>query len=136
MHTRDEIEDALAQYYCSESLHHNYQTKSFGVAYTDGIKTLCEMADCWWLVDLICSNQYRCQVDQMLKEFQVWKLNVNKDKSAILTCFHDADDEAFHIVIPFTDFPLQTITVWAERGTISINGKPQAMMILLLPSEH
>jgi hypothetical protein len=56
--------------------------------------------------------------------FQVWKLKVNADRTATLTC----DDGNYNIVytqhIAFTDFPLDEIKFYFTDNTI------------LLPSEY
>jgi hypothetical protein len=57
-------------------------------------------------------------------EFQVWTLRVRKDRSATLTCTDGNDVELYSHPIPWTDFPLDAVTLWFAHGT------------LYLPSEH
>ena len=55
---------------------------------------------------------------------QFWKLTVNPDRSAVLICERDSDDVAVTQEIPFTDFPLELVTIYCQDG------------VLLLPSEY
>ena len=90
--------------------------------YTPGIRHLAERAGAFWLIDLIASWQLDPKVRREL--FQVWKLDVRLDHTAVAVA---TDGNAAILAsqdIPFTDFPLPTIGVWLEDGT------------LLLPGEH
>jgi len=93
------------------------------ILYTDGAQYLAERGGAYWLLDEIAIIQ---PYDKAVaaEEFQVWKLTVHDDRSATLTC----DDGNGNIVltkkIPFTDFPLNEITLWFANNTI------------YLPSEH
>jgi len=93
------------------------------ILYTDGAQYLAERGCAYWLLDEIAIIQ---PYDKAVaaEEFQVWKLTVHDDRSATLTC----DDGNGNIVltkkIPFTDFPLNEITLWFANNTI------------YLPSEH
>ena len=58
-----------------------------------------------------------------------WKLAVNADGSAELTARADSPDEPFiREQIPFTDFPLDEVDVWAANGADK--------WVLMLPSEY
>ena len=119
----------LDNFNCTE---HYYRASIFTnkFVYTDGVKFLCENADCFWLIDAIVSHQIRTRVrnNQRLQDFQVWTLKVNPDKSAVLTCVEDTGCKpTVTQKIPYTDFPLPEITLWIERGEY---------MTLCLPSEH
>ena len=100
----------------------NYYKNPFGIKYTDGIKYLAESCQSYWLIDAVASWQLDKKVKK--QDFQVFKLNVNSDKSAILTI----EDGNYKIVanqeIEFTDFPLDEIEMWF------------ANKVLYLPSEH
>jgi len=90
--------------------------------YTPGIHHLAERAGAFWLIDLIASWQLDPTVRR--EPFQVWKLDVKPDHSAIAVATDGNDTILASQDIPFTDFPLPTISVWLEDGT------------LLLPGEH
>lgn len=93
--------------------------------YTDGVKYLADQAKAHWLIDAIASHQPPLLRDEMLKEFQIWKLIVNsEDKTAKLICERDTDDVAVTQDIPFTDFPLPEVKLFLVAK------------VLMLPSEY
>jgi hypothetical protein len=93
------------------------------VLFTDGAKYVADKGGAYWLIDEIALAQ-RYEKDVIGEEFQLWKLSVNPDHTATLTC----DDGNGHAVltkrIPFTDFPLEEICLYYTSNTI------------LLPSEY
>ncbi|MBE9012779.1 hypothetical protein IQ250_21495 [Pseudanabaenaceae cyanobacterium LEGE 13415] len=107
--------------------------------HTDGVQALAEKAQAFWLIDAICSHQSKALSHQkdghLLREFQLWKLIVQPDRTARLECYTDSDVEKTSIRqnIPFTDFPLSEITLYVECGEDSESGR---YYCLLLPSEH
>lgn len=88
---------------------------------TDGVLAVAESAGCFWLLDVIGSYQHNPRLD---KEFQVWKLEVNRDDNSGVV--HGYNDTALIITqdIPYTDFPLDKITLYLIDR------------IILLPSEY
>ena len=105
------------------------------VVYTDGIQYMAAKGEAYWLIDKITwhllSPQMRTYIDRdrRLETLQFWKLTVNDDRSAALTCRADSDlPSAITQPIKFTDFPLAEIDIWCafdgDRWT------------LYLPSEH
>jgi hypothetical protein len=113
----------LQQFTGSETFYCHW-TKRF--SYTEGIKYLADRANAYWLIDTIASFQFSPTIvrDPMLKEIQFWKLRVNADKSAILTCERDSDDIALTQEIEFTDFPKERITLYLSNS------------VLMLPTEY
>ncbi len=97
------------------------------LAYTDGVKTLAETAQAYWLIDAIASHQINPKV--AWHDFQVWTLTVSEDKTAVLQMKEDSDKQPVVTQkIDYTDFPIGTFKLWIE-GT----GRER---VLLLPSEH
>jgi hypothetical protein len=94
------------------------------VLFTDGAKHVADTGGAWWLIDEIALIQpYEQAV--AAEPFQVWTLKVNKnDDTAILTCEDGNYKKVYEKKIPFTDFPLDEITLWFADNTI------------YLPSEH
>lgn len=126
--TQEEIEQMLRGF---TGTMHYYDDG--GVIHTDGIHWLAESLDCRWLIRFISS----CQSDPRVsnEEFQVWKLTVAKDDSAILTCT-DGNDDTPRIVsqeIAYTSFPLEEITLFCELGSIDMI---TPCFVLMLPSER
>ena len=93
------------------------------ILYTDGVQYLAETAGAYWLIDEIAFAQ---RFDKLLaaEEFQSWKLNVNADHAATLTCEDGNGGVVFTKAIECTDFPLAEITLYFMNNTI------------LLPSEY
>ena len=109
-------------------------TFSRQVIYTEGIRFLAEVAGAYWLLDELAfsymSEQMReaCAADPRLRSMQFWTLHVTNSQGE-LTMRADADVEpAITKLISFTDFPLETIDIWA-----AYNGE---FWTLYLPSEH
>ena len=98
-----------------------YYKHWLGYNYTDGVQYLAEKGQCYWLLDAIFSYQD----DQSHVPFQLWKLDVNPDRSAILTMREDSDLPALVTQnIPYTDFSLDSIKLYLIDG------------VLILPSEY
>ena len=131
MKTATEIESGLAHCYGTEGYH---RTLSPRLVHTDGVKTLAEMGECFWLVDAIVSHQSEAMKDDSLRYMQFWKLRKVEDtRSFVLECERDKDDIAISQTIEYSDFPLDEVSIWVERGSIDgIN----PMMVMMLPSEH
>ena len=93
------------------------------VVYTEGAQFLAEKAGAYWLLDTVAITQVHEPAVQR-EPFQAWKLKVNEDNTALLTC----DDGNGRIVyteqIAYTDFPLPEVQLYCIDSTI------------LLPSEY
>ncbi len=105
------------------------------VIYTPGVKHLAERASAYWLLDdiaiLTVSRELKRAAvkNPLVADMQFWILTVAQDQTALLTC---GDGNKGHPVysqrIPFTDFPLPSVEVWA-----AFDGQHWT---LYLPSEH
>jgi hypothetical protein len=126
MKTADEIKTMLPHFYGTEH-YHRFSRLFHNHVLTDGVKWLCENADCYWLVDAIASYHSKCRKDPMLRDFQIWKLKRNGSE-AVLTCERDTDDVAIRQKIPYTDFPLEDFKLYCAPS----NG----FMVISLPSEN
>ncbi len=105
------------------------------IIYTPGVQYLAEKANAYWLLDAIASyygtQRMKAAIakDDRLSSLHFWTLDVAEDNSATLILQADSDVEpAIKQEIPFTDFPIQQIRIWA-----GFNGKNWT---LYLPSEH
>jgi hypothetical protein len=77
----------------------------------------------YWLLDKIAlAQRYAKRVAG--EEFQVWTLKVKDDRTAQLTCDDGNGNVVYAKRIPFTDFPLEEISLYYCDKTI------------LLPSEY
>ena len=77
----------------------------------------------YWLLDEIALLHRfgKCVAGE---KFQVWTLTVHPDHTAALVCEDGNSKKVFSEVIEFTDFPMDSITLWCVDKTI------------LLPSEY
>ena len=116
--TATEIKQELSQFNGTD----NYYKHLFGIVYTDGIRFLAEECQCYWLIDLVASYQLDPKVK--CEEFQVYKLRVNADKSAVVEISDGNNNIIATQEIEFTDFPLDEIDLWFANN------------VLYLPSEH
>jgi hypothetical protein len=95
---------------------------------TDGAKYLAEKAKAFWLMDAIASHQTNKQV--ACEPFQVWELAVNEKREAILTCTDGNETVLARQEIPYTDFPLTSITMYAAMDEC-LGG-----LVVMLTSEY
>lgn len=88
--------------------------------YTDGVKYVADVGGAYWLLDEIAiTNLLESSV--RAEEFQVWTLQRNTGSSgAFLTCEDGNDNPVFSSPISFTDFPLDSITIWVENNTMML----------------
>lgn len=128
-----ELQSHLANFYGTDG-YHRLVPFCPSLVFTDGCLALAEKGGAFWLMDAIASHQPKAMRDHMLRDIQFWKLKVNADKSAILTCSRDEGDVAITQRIPYTDFPLDEVKVWVELGGESPEGR--RMMVAMLPSER
>jgi hypothetical protein len=92
------------------------------VLYTDGAKHVADAGEAYWLLDEIAFGQ--CDARIAAQPFQVWQLAVHTDSSGTLTCEDGNGNSVFSKKIPFTDFPLASISLWFTDN------------VILLPSEY
>ena len=91
------------------------------ITYTDGVQYVAKEGGAYWLLDSIVAKQMM----PIFKEYemQFWKLKVNKDRTAELTC-EDGDMNVIYTeTIGYTNFPIEEIRIWLADN------------VLLLPSE-
>jgi hypothetical protein len=108
--------DSLMEYSCSD----NYYKHALGMLYTDDVKAMAEIFQCYWFLDVIVSYQHELKNE----EFQMWKLLKHDDGSATVSCTDGNDGVLRAQEIPYTDFKADEATMWVEFG------------VILLPSEH
>jgi hypothetical protein len=113
--TKTLTEADLMQFTGSEQWYRHAMVRD--IPYTDGVKHVAETAGAYWLIDEIAFAQ---RFDKLLaaEEFQSWKLTVNADRTATLTCEDGNGGVVFTKAIEFTDFPLAEITLYFINNTI------------------
>ncbi|GAH47828.1 unnamed protein product [marine sediment metagenome] len=101
---------------------HHYK-HSTGLRYTDGIKYLADKTNCYWFIDVIASYQGQLVVDADFP-FQIWKIKVNEDKSALVTMREDTDNPVIiRQKVGYTDFPLAEIEVYCINNVILLKSE-------------
>ena len=116
--------ETLDQFIGSESFHAHPLTK---LVYTDGVKYLAETAGAFWLVDIVASYQHKAKVAR--EAFQLWTLQIRRNKSAVVTMKSDCGQPAIITQrIDYSDFPLDSIELYC-----CANGNG---VTLMLPSEY
>ncbi len=111
----------LAQFTGSQEYYRH--ALSGGCNYTEGVQYLAEAGGAYWLLDaILCPQPHNGAL--RAAEFQVWTLTVRENRSATLTCTDGDDGRLYVHEIPWTDFPLESISLWFSGKT------------LYLPSEH
>ena len=91
---------------------------------TDGTKYLAENAECFWMMDAIASHLMEIGTADW---FVVVKTTVN-DARALMVYEDGNDHELARQEIPYTDFPLDAITLYACWDT--------QHWVIMLPSEY
>jgi len=110
----------LAQFTGSEQWYRHGLARK--VLYTDGAQYVAETGGAYWLIDEIAFGQAEPKV--AAEEFQVWRLKVHADQTAMLTCDDGNDRVVFSKRIEFTDFPLDEISFYVANH------------VIMLPSEY
>jgi len=119
--TKQLTKDVLRQFTGTEKWYRHPLARD--VLYTEGAQHVAENAESYWLLDEIAlAQQYEPSVKG--EGFQVWKLKVREDRTALLTCEDGNYNEVYSKEIEFTDFPLDEITFWCTDN------------VILLPSEY
>ena len=111
----------LAQFTGSETWYRHADQPQ--VLYTDGAQYVAEHGGAYWLLNEISLIQHYDEA-VAAEKFQVWKLTVRPDRTAVLTCDDGNGKIVFTKDIEYTDFPLDEITLYFTDNTI------------LLPSEY
>ena len=111
----------LAQFTGSQTFYRH--AFSEGCVFTEGAQYVAEAGSAYWLLDaILCPQPHHPALRSA--EFQVWTLTVAEDRSATLICTDENDERLYVHAVPWTDFPLDRVTLWFANRT------------LYLPSEH
>jgi hypothetical protein len=118
------IQAALDQFIGSDTAY-KWSVLAPGCRLTDGTKYLAAAAGAYWLMDVIASYQRTLQ--RRHEFFQVWRLEKN-GSAAVVTCTNEMGDITVRQEIPFTDFPLDSIKLYATWTG--------GYLLIQLPSEY
>ena len=110
------IYNLIKQSICTANYHRISDNNSYPLI-TDGVKELTEIAECYWLIDLIASYQPNKNLD---KSFQVWKLIVDKETDTAVLIGSNDIEPIIAQEIPHTDFPISEIKLYFSNGVIML----------------
>tara|TARA_B100000131_G_scaffold203806_2_gene195772 strand:- start:19552 stop:19992 length:441 start_codon:yes stop_codon:yes gene_type:complete len=106
---------------------------------TDGVLGVADAAQAYWLIDIVGSLKYDAaaasymEVAKKERRLIVCKLSVNEDRTATFTARGmDLEEDFYTQEIPYTNFPLEEITLWYNLHDHAGSG----YTVLYLPSEH
>lgn len=100
------------------------------IFHTDSLDAVCREAGAFWFLDVIVSHLPRIVRKYGHRaEFQVWQMTVKKNREARIWCEDGDGNKLVAQIIPYTDFPLESLKVFYEYG--SIDGKNPAYIIML-----
>lgn len=146
----------LGQFYGTQQYHRTHP----GFVVTDGVKFLCENAECFWFTDIMSSYQGLCANDEKLRDFQVWRLvpavTPTTEKLDVLTeggllcyrrfedevavayaiCERDDNDVAIVQEIPFTDFPFDAMSEVKLFVQSTVDASGRKLSVAMLPNEY
>ena len=112
----DDLESQLAQFTGTTRYYKNFT----GLLYKDGIQYLADHAQCYWLIDLVGS--YQPQLQDL--EFQLWRIEVGDDDSALVTMVEDTGQPIkISQDIPFTDFPLKDFSFYCMNNVMFLKSE-------------
>ena len=112
-----ELENIMSYCYGTENY---YKIPQYSFKHTDGIKTFCEKADAYWLLDIVESV---CRTHKEIhNDFILIELSVNKDNQATIT-FEDAKKTFYKQQISFTDCPEGTWRFYFDNNVFFWNGE-------------
>lgn len=92
---------------------------------TDGTMYVAQTCGAFWLFDKIFAKQLDAKLQ--MNPFQSWKLKRQRANVFTLICTDGNGNKLAHSEIRFSDFPLDEIEIWVEKGERDV---------ALLPSEH
>ena len=135
MEKASRINRTLCHFTGTES-YHIWSALFPNVYMTDGAKYVadeCGGHGAYWLMDVIGSVLVSYRKEYIRAGLSVWKLVVT-GSSGKVTAENGNGKVLYTQDIPFTDFDLDSITLWVETGATPTPG--EVAFVILLPSEH
>lgn len=130
MNLEDKAKAALSlkaelQHFSGTEAYHRNQLWPREFKTTDGVAFLAEKAGAYWLLDAIAFAQRETLImcDEDLQDFQLWELKIRENRSAELICSRDSDQPVWKQEIPFTDFPLDEITLYVANNVLMLTSE-------------
>lgn len=114
------INEALSCFHGTSMYYKHQLFPNLFLSLTDGCDYLRNACNCYWLFDLMLSYQKQLKAN----DFQVWKLSRIKGDEFNIVCEDGNNSILLKQHIPFSDFPLNNISIWLING------------VAMLPSEY
>jgi len=92
---------------------------------TDGVNYLRNKVNCYWLIDIVESVQHLKKIKEN-NEFILWKIEVDKDKKAIVKALTDSGGVGkllYEQKLEYTDFPLDEFEFYQEGDVLLLKGE-------------
>ena len=129
MKTVQELQEGLRDFYGTEA-YHRFSMLFRNHVLTDGVKWLCENAECFWLVDAIASYHAKCMKDKSLQGIQFWRFKGDPvSKTGTLTCERDEND-----IVITQNFEYQSFPMTEQKFYVKPDGN--GLWVIMLPSEY
>ena len=105
----------------------HYRHALSGMSYSEGVKHIAEEAGAYWLDDAILIASKFEKLQSKCDKLEFWTLTTKSGKG-VLTCTDGGMNggkakTVFFTPIPFTDFPLETITLYNVGGILCLPGE-------------
>ena len=123
---KQELLNTLPNFYGTED-YHQYSALFRNVLLTDGAKFIADECGACWLMDAIASH-----LPQINDDFAVAYLCVFPEGGARLTIEDGNDNILAQQDIPYTDFPLEEITLYVAAQPI----EDKTFFVIMLTSEY
>lgn len=97
------------------------------MSFSEGVKYIADEAGAYWLIDLILIASKFEKLQAKCEGLEFWTLTT-KDGKGVITCTDGgmnggAAKTVFFETIPFTDFPLDEITLYLDGGILCLPGE-------------
>lgn len=105
----------------------HYRHALTGMSYSEGVKHIAEEASAYWLIDAILISSKCRRLQHKCAGLEFWTLTV-KENAAVLICTDggiggEKENVVYTQQIPYTDFLLDTITLYNDAGILCLPGE-------------
>jgi len=108
---------------------HRFSMLFPNVVLTDGSLYVAIQGKAYWLMETIANYQSHPKIKKcpMCQKIQFWELKVTNN-SGLLKCYRDTNDLVLEQTILQTDFPLEQIKLYCQKGG--------DYWVIMLPTEY
>lgn len=105
----------------------HYRHLLSGMSYSEGVKFIADEAGAYWLIDLILIASKFEHLQGKCEGLEFWTLTTKDGKGEVICTDGGMDGGEANVVyaetIPFTDFPLEEITLYNDGGILCLPGE-------------